>query len=295
MRIILLGLPLAGLVLGSDGHDVVLAGLRSGLTLGQRRLRAFVGDDRVVVDPHRDWAGFVERVRQLDADLLVSWFFPRRIPMDAVHACAWGGIGVHPSLLPRHRGPDPFYAAIDAGDKVSGVTVHRLEEEYDTGTMLAQRSVGIDPRWNAWRLARVLDRLSIAVLRETVARMARGDTIPEMAQEESMATLAPFPSEEDRVLRWNQPAEAIVRRIRAMAPAPGALAFFGDTVMVVVQAEVRQAYEVLRPGEAAVIDGVAVVRAADGGVALLRGEVEGESWGREEIAKQIASGATVGS
>jgi methionyl-tRNA formyltransferase len=289
MRIAFLGLPLAALLLHADGHDIVIAGLRNGLTLGQRRLATGLGHDRLVVDPHHDWAAFQRRVRDLRPDLLVSWFFTRRIPMGVVEACALGGIGVHPSLLPRHRGPDPFFAALDAGDEVTGVTVHRIEESYDTGAILAQRSLSIDPWWNAWDLARALDRPSLALLRETVATFAAGEPILAVPQDESKATQAPFPAPEQRVLRWTWPAEAIVRRVRALAPNPGALAFPGDAPLVVLEVEVRPVHAVLEPGEAAVIDGVAVVRAADHGVALLRGEVDGHVWGPEAIAHQIAS------
>ena len=61
-----------------------------------------------------------------------------------------GAIGVHPSLLPRHRGPDPYFWAIESGDLETGVTAHRLEEEYDTGAILAQRRLAIDASWNSW-------------------------------------------------------------------------------------------------------------------------------------------------
>ena len=109
------------------------------------------------------------RVRALEPDLLVSWFWTTRLPMSLVGAARFGGIGVHPSLLPRHRGPDPTSWAIAAATPRPGVTVHRLEEDYDTGAILAQARLTIDPTWNAWNLARALDRPSLRLLRETVA------------------------------------------------------------------------------------------------------------------------------
>lgn len=289
MRIAFVGLPLAALLLLADGHEVVIAGLRKGLATGQRRLRRFMGDGTVVTDPHRDWPAFSRRVHSLRPDLLVSWFFTRRIPMEVVRACRLGGIGVHPSLLPRHRGPDPFFAAIDAGDPVTGVTVHCIEEVYDTGAVVAQRRLPIDPTWNAWALARALDRPSLELLREVVGKLGAGETLRATPQDETLATAAPFPTEEDRMLSWRRRASDIVRRIRALAPNPGALAFTGDLALVVQEAEVRPVHAVLRPGEAAVMDGVAVVRAADHGVALLRGEVDGRAWSTDAIAHQIAS------
>ncbi|MGZ6213685.1 MAG: methionyl-tRNA formyltransferase, partial [Candidatus Limnocylindria bacterium] len=60
------------------------------------------------------------------------------VPADLLEIAARPPLNVHPSLLPRHRGPDPTYWAIDSGDEETGVTVHRLEEAYDTGEILAQ-------------------------------------------------------------------------------------------------------------------------------------------------------------
>ncbi|MCL2822924.1 MAG: hypothetical protein FWD57_02940 [Polyangiaceae bacterium] len=154
MRVAFLGLPLAALLLHSDGHTISIAGLRSGLTTGQRRLISTIGQRNIVVDPQNDWTAFREKLKCIEPDLLVSWFYTRRIPMAVVNECKLGGIGVHPSLLPRHRGPDPYYAAIDAGDLVSGVTVHRIDENYDTGAVLDQESLNIGPTWNAWQLAK---------------------------------------------------------------------------------------------------------------------------------------------
>ena len=287
MRIVFLGLPLAALLLMNDGHDVVLAGLRRHLATGARRLRR--AGTTVVMEPHEDWSSFRALARQASAELLVSWFFTRKIPMDVVDTCRLGGIGVHPSLLPRHRGPDPFFAAIDAGDEVTGVTVHRIAEAYDTGAVLAQRSLRLEPSWNAWDLARKLDRPSLEALRETVRRAASGDELTGERQDESKATEAPQPDDEERELHWGLPAERIVRRIRALSPAPGAVAFLGDAWLTILRAVVTDAApRALEPGEAAVVEGSVIVRAADRGVELLEVEIDGSSVSRADLLMLVA-------
>jgi methionyl-tRNA formyltransferase len=209
--------------------------------------------------------------------------------MHAVHACRLGGLGVHPSLLPRHRGPDPYFAAIDAGDSVTGVTVHRLDAEYDTGAILAQHTLAIDPSWNAWQLARALDRPSLLALRETVARAAQGDQLVGRVQDESLATTAPEPDENDLALDWNQPTARIVRRIRALAPCPGAETCVGDVVLRVTEAvNAVSAPPALYVGEAAILNDVAVVRTADGAIALQRGEAGGQQLDASGIAMLVA-------
>jgi methionyl-tRNA formyltransferase len=175
LKIAFLGLPIAGLLLAADGHDVVWAGVCRRGAPGTRRLVRTLGADRVAVVPLLDGEDVVARIAAAEPELLVSWFWTKRVPARVRALAPLGAIGVHPSLLPRHRGPDPFFWAIDQGDRETGVTAHRLEDEYDTGAVLGRRALAIDPRWNAWTLAKRLDRPSLSLLRETVAAFSRGE------------------------------------------------------------------------------------------------------------------------
>ena len=188
LRIAFFGLPLAALLLARDGHDVALAALSRTDSVGLRRAQRLFGPDRLLIKPRASDPEILDRVRALAPDLLVSWFWTTRLPVALVRAARLGGIGAHPSLLPRHRGPDPTYWALSSGDTETGVTVHRIEKDYDTGDMLAQERLAIDPAWNAWNLARALDRPSLRVLRATVARFARGEEIPGLPQDAALAT-----------------------------------------------------------------------------------------------------------
>jgi methionyl-tRNA formyltransferase len=268
MRIAFFGLPLAALCLLADGHELAFAALSRRVLPGTRRLRRALGDARVLVTPKVD-ASFARRVR--GCDLVVSWFWTKKLPVEVVRAAPLGGFGVHPSLLPRWRGPDPTFWAIEAGDAVTGVTAHRLDAEYDTGAMLGARSLRIDPTWDAWRLARALDRPSLGLLREIASAFARGEPPEERMQDESHATEAPAPDEDLLELDFRAPASAVVRRVRAAAPHPGAWTFIGDEAVVVTRAEETSRPHALAPGEALVVDGHAVVACGQGAVRLLAG------------------------
>jgi methionyl-tRNA formyltransferase len=279
VRIAFVGLPLAAVLLREDGHDIVWAGLCRKEALGTRRLTRALGRARIAIVP--DLTRVTAEVRALGPDLVVSWFWTRKIPRAFRAIAPLGAIGVHPSLLPRHRGPDPYFWAIDVGDAVTGVTAHFLEDDYDTGAMLEHRELAIDPSWDAWRLARALDRPSLAVLRDVVAKMASGTPPKAVAQDEGNATSAPQPSDEDLELRWSWPAERIVRRIRAAAPWPGAFTEIAGTPVVVTRATVTDRFpRALLPGEATVrADGIAVVRAADAAIELHAGRLENDEEG----------------
>jgi methionyl-tRNA formyltransferase len=273
VRIAFLGLPIAALLLARDGHEIVWAGVCRKDAIGIRRLRRLVGKDNVAIVP--DLERVEERIAERHPDLLVSWYWTKKIPARVRATALHGGIGVHPSLLPRHRGPDPTFWAIDAGDEETGVTAHVLEDDYDTGAILAQRSLRMDPSWNAWTLAKKLDRPSLALLREVV-RDLHGH--PARPQDDTKATAAPAPTDEELELRWaSWSAERIERRVRAAAPWPGAFTSVGDETIVLTRVRVTDDFpRALEPAEAAVRkDGVAVIRCADArAVELLEGRFE---------------------
>jgi len=267
-------------LLHADGVEIALAALSRPAAVGARRLRRVLGSERVLDRPDVLRPALAERVRDAGVDLIVSWFWTTRIPKRVLDLAPLGSVGVHPSLLPRHRGPDPYFWAIESGDLVTGVTAHRLAEAYDTGAILARRELAIDPSWSAWILARRLDRPSLALLREVVGRISRGMVPVEEPQDEQKATLAPEPRDALLSLAWDEPAEAIVRRIRAASPWPGAFMSLGDDVITITRAEATDDFpRALEPGEAAVrADGRAVVRARDRAVVLHEGRDEDEGW-----------------
>jgi len=279
VRIAFFGLPLAALLLLHDGHEITHAALsRKGLP-GQRRLTGRLGAARVCVRGDLRLDAIATRAISTAPDLVVSWFWTTKLPLSVVAAARLGGIGVHPSLLPRHRGPDPYFAAIDQGDEVTGVTAHRIAEDYDTGAMLGRRELLIDPSWNAWQLARKLDGPSIALLRETVRRLARGP-VEDAAQDESAATWAPSPPLSACAIRWSWRTESVVRRVRALAPTPGAFTeIHGNVVTLLCVRPAARYPKALEPGEAALVE-EAEERAHRGEGARRRGRgVAGEQRG----------------
>src|SRR6185436_10890034 len=107
MRIAFVGLPLAALLLRADGHDIVWAGICRKEAIGTRRLKRTLRPGDVTIVP--DLARAAAEVRARSPDLVVSWFWTRNVPPAFRAVGKLGAIGVHPSLLPRHRGPDHYF------------------------------------------------------------------------------------------------------------------------------------------------------------------------------------------
>lgn len=284
MRIAFFGLPLAACLLHADGHEIVHAALSRNDAIGIRRARRLFGEEKVSMRPRIDTPGFIEKMRVLSPDLVVSWFWTTRIPMRLVDVAPLGGINAHPSLLPRHRGPDPTYWTIREGDTHSGVSVHQLTESYDTGPVLLREIVAVDPGWNAWQLARALDSVSLRATRNVVRLIAAGEMPTPVPQDEALATNAPFPEEEDLILRFGRPTREVLRHIRALAPSPGAFTELGGREVAILSAMEASHFPraLEEPGEAACFGGRCFIRTADGALEVREIEVDGERLSERE-------------
>lgn len=275
MKIAFFGLPLAAHLLGLDGHDLRLVVLSPVSAPGRRRVEQRWGRQRVLAAADLGQAltrQVDRRLAECGADLIVSWYWTRRILERWLERAPLGGLGVHPSLLPRHRGPNPFFWAIDAGDAVTGVTVHRLTEEYDAGPIVDQACVPVGDR-NAWQLARALDRPSLERLRDVLRRMHQGVALNALPQDENAATQAPEPTGELLRVDWTWSTDRVLRRVQALAPVPGLALEIGQVPLFVTRAgPAKRFVRALWPGEAAVdAKGFElVIRTGDGAIRVER-------------------------
>lgn len=285
MRIAFFGLPLAALCLAADGHEIALAVLAPVEAPGQRRLS---GIAERMLDAEDDSIG--EALAESKADLVVSWYWTRLLPEEWLSAGRLGAIGVHPSLLPRHRGPNPFFWAIDSGDEETGISVHRLTPRYDEGDVLHRERIRVGNK-DSWQLARALDRPSLRGLRTVVQRLARGDASEE-AQDESRATWAGEPEGDELRADFRWTTERVLRRVRALSPVPGLALDLDGLCLFVTRAEETSDYpSALRPGEAAAVNGTVVIRTGSGaiGIRTATDAETDEPIDLEKLAERIAS------
>jgi len=286
LKIAYFGLPLGALLLLRDGHELPLIALSPVEAPGRRRL-AGVSDgliDTLDAPPGLE-ATIGRTLERANVDLLVSWFWTRKLPGPWLKRPRLGALGVHPSLLPRHRGPNPYFWSIDSGDVETGVTLHRLSEEYDTGAILGSKRLPIAGR-DAWQLARALDRPSLELLRESLRQLAVGKQLPELVQDERLATWAPEPSGDELRVDFGWTTERVLRRIRALSPTPGVALEIDQVRLFVTRAEETRDYvAALMPGEAHISDTLSL-RTRDGAVRVTRAyfpETESDASSAEDV------------
>jgi methionyl-tRNA formyltransferase len=161
----------------------------------------------------------IERLRRLSPDLLVVVAYGQIIPPSVLAIPKLGAVNVHASLLPRHRGAAPIAYAILSGDRETGVTIMRMDEQLDHGPILATSATQIGSQDDASALSERLAEMGARLLVETVDRL---DEIEAVEQDDSAATVAPRLRREDGELEWGMSAQEIDRRVRGLQPWPGA-------------------------------------------------------------------------
>jgi methionyl-tRNA formyltransferase len=159
------------------------------------------------------------RLREICADLAVVVAYGQILPQAVLDAPRRGSINVHASLLPRYRGAAPIAWAIIRGERETGITTFQMDAGMDTGAMLLQEATPIGEDETAGELATRLAALGARVLDRTLDQF---DALVPISQDPSVATLAPRLRKEDGWLRLDEPAHALVDRVRGTNPWPGA-------------------------------------------------------------------------
>jgi len=157
---------------------------------------------------------FVRSLRAYQPDIVVMASFDQILAAATLAVPSRGWLNIHPSLLPRHRGPEPIYWTIANGDAEAGISVHLTVPRIDAGPILAQRRIPVLDQDTAGTLSKRLVAEGLAALDETVGRLEAG----------SAGAIAPAergsyePPVRQTGLDWDQPYEHIDRLVRAGHP-----------------------------------------------------------------------------
>jgi len=152
-------------------------------------------------------------LRAYDPDLLLCLGFPWLIPRDALAVPRLGAVNTHPSPLPRYRGPNLLGWMFRNDDPEMGLTFHRMDDEFDTGAILAQGSVPVDDDDHLQTVAEKLEPLAISLFGRVLERVAsddRGDPQPEEG-----ASYAGLMEDEWAEIDWTRTAREVHNQVRS--------------------------------------------------------------------------------
>ena len=162
----------------------------------------------------------VERLRELAPDFLIVVAYGQILPAAVLGIPRLGAINVHASLLPRWRGAAPVARAILAGDRETGVTIMKMDEQLDHGPILAVRATSIGGEEDAGALTDRLAEMGAELLVETLANF---DDLRVTGQDHQAATVASKLTKSEGELDWSMGPLDIDRRVRGLQPWPGAI------------------------------------------------------------------------
>src|SRR5215831_6410447 len=214
-----------------------------------------------------------EEIRGLKPDVIAVVAYGQILPRDVLEIPRLACLNLHASLLPRWRGAAPIQAAIAAGDRETGVTLIYMDEGLDTGDILLQRSVDIQPDDTGGSLHDRLAQIAPEALLESLRLLAAGNAwrIP---QDNAGATYAPKLKREHGQIDWSESAEAIERKIRAYNPWPGAFMKVVDQNLKIFSASVVDL--IGQPGEILRCERDLIVAAGEGALSLSEVQLEGK-------------------
>ncbi len=166
---------------------------------------------------------FLSELSAFNADIFVVVAF-RMLPEVVWKMPALGTFNLHASLLPKYRGAAPINWALINGEKETGVTTFFINENIDTGSILAQEKIGISETMNAGELHDALMHLGAKLTVKTLGEIAEG-TIHSIPQDEQLAAQLPHAPKifkQDCKINWSDSAQVIHNKIRGLSPYPAA-------------------------------------------------------------------------
>lgn len=172
------------------------------------------------LQPEKLDGALLEALRALHPHVGVMAAFGKIVPKAVLEVFPNGILNIHPSLLPRWRGPSPVSAAIAAGDKKTGVTLMLTDEKIDHGPIIAQKHYALRGDESCGFLTATLFQCGAKLLNEKLIHYLRGEIIP-LSQVHEQATHTKLLRRDDGKIDWRQPAEHIFRLARAYDQWPG--------------------------------------------------------------------------
>lgn len=176
-----------------------------------------------------------DALARLDFDAIAVACFSRRLPASLLRLPRLGCLNVHPSLLPTHRGPDPLFWIFHDGDETGGVTIHLMDEGFDTGPFVLRETIPLPDDMSAAMLDLVCARRGGVLLAQALAGLDAG-TIQPQPQDAAHASYQSWPTENDYIITPAWSARRAYRFIHGIGGRGEPIRFIAEDAVFVVRA-----------------------------------------------------------
>lgn len=182
-----------------------------------------VDNDIAAIFTLQQFNGAMEQLQALNPDLFVVAAYGKIIPGEILAIPRFGALNIHPSLLPKYRGPSPIQSVLLQGEKETGVSLIKMDEKMDHGPLLVQETVPLSPDDTFATLHVSLFQKATEMLIPTIEGYVNGTIVPEPQNDEDATYCKRITKEDGYFAIENPPAPEILdRMIRAYYPWPTA-------------------------------------------------------------------------
>jgi len=179
---------------------------------------------------------FESQISDLSPDLIITADYGQIIPAKILKIPEFGCLNLHPSLLPKYRGPSPIQTAILKGKELTGITIMLMDEKMDHGPIIAQEKIIIKDNDNYQTLEKELSQKSANLLIKILPQYLKKEIKP-ILQEHGKATYTKIFTRQHGQIDLKQSAEQIQRMVRAFYPWPGAWLILNNKRIKILKAK----------------------------------------------------------
>ncbi len=213
----------------------------------------------------------------LKPDVIVVVAYAQIIPESVLNLPRHGCINIHASLLPKYRGAAVLQAPILHGDRESGVTIMKMDKSLDTGPIIFQAKVELDPEETPLTLAEKLAPLGAGILPEVLKHYISGE-LKLHPQDNEHASYVKTLTKEDGRIDWSHSAHRLERQVRAMTPWPGTWTTWQGQILKITKVEHEpHRIEQYRHGEVFIDHGHLAIQCGIDALIVERLQLEGKS------------------
>jgi len=296
MKIVFFGTPefaVPSLKMLHENHEILLVVTQPDHTVGRKK--------QIVKSPVKIYAECVnlpifqpekikqedQRIIDLKPDLIITAAYGQMLPNRLLKNVK--ALNVHGSLLPKYRGGAPIQYALFDGLKETGVTVMYMAEKMDSGDIIKQEKVLIDPSDNYKTLMLKMSFVGANLLKSVLEDMKQG-IFHRVSQNKDEVSFAYTIKRDDEWLDFNDTATNILNRIRGLSPEPGASTYINGKIVKFYQAKISDIIKHNEPGTVLSTDKMLLIQTKDQAIEILELQVAGK---RKMDAKSFLNGQSI--
>lgn len=193
---------------------------------------------------------FLNEIKKLNADIAVVCSYCKLFPKELLECTKDGFLNCHPSLLPNYRGPNPYSHIILNGEKTSGVTIHLMDETFDTGDIIYQKEFDLKGDETMGILFNMTNYMFAQMLVEVLNHYEANGRLEGYPQKNLKGSYAPTiePDSSESLIDWKQPTKQIDQFVRALNPFILAMTNFRDYGVRIMSTKVSNEITTFKSG-----------------------------------------------